>query len=411
MTEPAAEHVQPDSFAYQAQTPEGQTLAGTIDAPGMEQAQRLLQNLRLRVLRIEPARRPPVPPRTKALGGEDFLGFNQQLAHLTTAGLPIEHGLRLIAQDMRTGRLRATVEAVATDLEAGTPLDQAFERHRDKFPPLYARLVAAGVATGNLPGLLLSLGRHMEMVYRLRATLWRVMAYPLMVLVALGIILLFLSTSIVPQFEKIFRDFGTKLPAITQLLISTSGWMPRLLLGIAIGALLIFVLWQVAKRTGHDRVVVDAVVVPLPLIGPVIRRNLVARWCDAVRLGVDAGLDLPRAIELAGDAVASPRLRRDGEELIGAISSGRPPDAVVGSTRLLPAIVPAAMTLAAQNNDLARTLGTLGEMYQQQAETRLNLIPGLLTPVLVVLIALLIGFTILALFAPFITLIRTISGG
>src|SRR5688500_5693996 len=98
----------PSSFAYQAQTVEGQSVAGTIDAPGIEHAQRLLANLRLRVLRIEPADGTR-QPRTKALNGEDFLAFNQQLTHLTSAGLPVEHGLRLIAQDMRTGRLRATV--------------------------------------------------------------------------------------------------------------------------------------------------------------------------------------------------------------------------------------------------------------------------------------------------------------
>src|SRR5688572_10064484 len=209
MTETTAEKF--DSFAYQAQTPEGQTVAGTIDATNVEQAQRLLQNLRLRVLQIEPAQRGPRPT---ALNGEDFLSFNQQLTHLTTAGLPIEHGLRLIAQDMRTGRLRATVQEVASELERGTPLEQAFEKHRDKFPPLYARLIAAGVATSNLPGMLLNLGRHMEMIYRLRAMLWRVLSYPLMVLIALGMILLFLSTAIIPQFEKIFRDFGVKLPAM-----------------------------------------------------------------------------------------------------------------------------------------------------------------------------------------------------
>ena len=409
MTETATAETS-DAFAYQAQTAEGRTLAGTIDAANVEQAQRLLQDLRLRVLRIEPVRR-AVTPRTATLGGEDFLTFNQQLTHLTTAGLPIEHGLRLIAQDMRTGRLRATVRAVASELESGTPLDQAFEKHREKFPPLYARLVAAGVATGNLPGMLLGLGRHMEMIYRLRAMLWRVLAYPLMVLIGLALILYFLATSLIPQFDAIFRDFGTRLPWITQVLISSSGWMPRLLIGIGVAVALVFILWQVAKLSGHSRAVVDAVVVPLPLIGPVIRRNLVARWCDAVRLGVEAGLDLPRAIELAGEAVASPRLKRDGEELIGAISSGREADAVVGSTRMLPATVPAAMALAAQHNDLPRTLATLSEMYQQQAEVRLNLIPGLLTPVLILLVALLIGFTILGLFAPLISLIQNVSGG
>ena len=396
-----------DSFAYQAQTAEGQAVAGTIDASSIEQAQRLLQTLRLRVLEIAPTRR---PPRARPLGGEDFLSFNQQLTHLTAAGLPVEHGLRLIAQDMRTGHLRTTVEQVAAELERGTPLGEAFEKHREKFPPLYARLVSAGVATHNLPGMLLSLGRHMEMVYRLRATLWRVTAYPLMVLVALGLILFFLSWSIIPQFEMIFRDFGTKLPVLTQLMLDAARVMPAVLIAIGIVILVLPILWQLARVAGVDRAVLDTVILPLPLVGPVLKRNMIARWCDAVRLGTEAGLDLPRSIELAGEAVASPKLRRDGEEMIGAMQSGRTPDVVVGSTRLLPATVPAAITLAGNTGDLPRTLGTLSDMYQQQAENRLNLLPGLLTPLLILLVAVMIGIVVLGLFLPFISLIQTLTG-
>ena len=405
MTQMTADH--PDAFAYQAQTAEGQTLAGTIEAISVEHAQRLLQSLRLRVLQIEPVA--GRTPRAKRISGDDFLSFNQQLSHLTTAGLPIEHGLRLIAQDMRTGGLRTTVQQVAAELESGTPLDQAFAKHRDKFPPLYARLIAAGVAASNLPGMLLSLGRHMDMVYRLRAMLWRVFAYPIMVLAALGVVLLFLTMAVIPQFEKIFRDFGIKLPALTLFLLSSTKWMPVLLILIAAVAVLAALLWHFAKLGGQDRAIVDAVILPMPLVGPVIKRNMIARWCDAVRLGVEAGLDLPRAIELAGEAVASPRLMRDSFEIIGAINSGKAPDAVIGSTRLLPATVPAAMTLAQQNNDLPRTLATLSEMYQQQAETRLNLVPGLLMPIRVLIMAVLIGMVILGLFMPFISLIQSIS--
>src|SRR5687767_10587247 len=289
-----------DAFAYQGQTAEGQSVAGTVDAADVGLAQRRHEDFATRVPQVGPVRRGPRP---KALNGEDFLSFNQQLTHLTTAGLPIEHGLRLIAQDMRTGRLRATVQEVASELERGTPLEQAFEKHRDKFPPLYARLIAAGVATSNLPGMLLNLGRHMEMIYRLRAMLWRVLSYPLMVLIAAGLIMRFLASAIIAQSETIFRDFGVMLPGLTEMPLSSQGWVPRLLIGVGVAIVLIIILWQIAKATGHDRTFVDAVVLPLPLIGPVLRRNMIARWCDAVRLGVEAGLDLPRAVQLAGEAV------------------------------------------------------------------------------------------------------------
>src|ERR1043165_6288520 len=143
------------NFAYQAQTVEGQPISGTIEATDFEHATRLLQALRLRVLSLEPE---PVAPRPKPLRGEDFSIFNQQLAQLTAAGLPVEHGLRLIAQDMRSGRLAETIRQVAEELERGTPMGEAFEKYHTHFPPLYGKLVEAGVRSNNLPAMLLNLG-------------------------------------------------------------------------------------------------------------------------------------------------------------------------------------------------------------------------------------------------------------
>ena len=402
VTEPSI----PVSFAYQAQNEFGQAVAGTIDAPDASQAQRLLQSLRLRVIQIDPAAR---PPRTKAITGDDFLAFNQQLTHLTRAGLPVEHGLRLIAQDMRSGRMAETVRQIADDLERGTPLEQAFEKRHQHFPPMYGRLVAAGVHTSNLPAMLLNLGRHMELVYRLRAMLWRAMAYPLMVLAALGFVLVFLGLFVIPKFEAIFKDFGVKLPAITLAILNLARSTPSIVLIVGIFLAAALIVWVALRLSGHHRAAADLLVLPIPLIGPVLRRNLIARWCDAVRLGVQAGLDLPRAIALAGDAIGSPGLKHDSDDLIEAVQSGQRVDMLAGHTRVLPATVPAAMSLSIPNQDLAATLGTLSDMYQQQAETRLALLPSLLTPLLLILIAVAIGFVVLALFLPFISLIQAMT--
>jgi type IV pilus assembly protein PilC len=397
----------PLAFAYQAQTEQGQPVNGTIDAADAPQATRLLESLRLRVIEIAPV---PRPPRPKALRGDDFIAFNQQLTHLTRAGLPIEHGLRLIAQDMSSGRLAETVRQVADDLDRGTPLDQAFEKRHGQFPPMYGRLVAAGVQTSNLPGMLLNLGRHMEMVYRLRAMLWRAASYPLMVMGALTLVLLFLGIYVIPKFEAIFRDFGVRLPGATLLVLDLARAAPAAAIVVLILVIVVPLAWVLLRRTGRDRSVSDWLLLPMPLVGSVLKRNLIARWCDAVRLGVDAGLDLPRAIALAGDAVGSPRLQHDSEDLVQAVQSGQRVDVLAGHTRLLPATIPTAMSLSIPNQDLAATLGTLSEMYQQQAETRLAILPALLTPALIVIVAVAIGFVVMALFLPFITLIQALSG-
>src|SRR5213594_3429432 len=136
------------TFSYKAQTVDGgEALTGTIDAASADQARMRLETLRLRVIELGPAA--GTSPAVRPLRGEDFITFNQQLAHLTAAGLPLEHGLRLIAQDMRRGKVTDTIRQIASDLEKGEPLGRAFEKHASQFPVAYGRLIEAGVQTNN----------------------------------------------------------------------------------------------------------------------------------------------------------------------------------------------------------------------------------------------------------------------
>ena len=397
----------PTTFAYQAQTLDGAAISGTIDAPSLDHASRQLLGLRLRVIEIEPVGRPAA--KAKALRGADFLAFNQQLTQLTAAGLPVEHGLKLIARDMRSGRLSRTIEEVVAELERGTPLGEAFEKFQQRFPPLYGKLVAAGVRTNNLSGMLLNLGRHMELVTRLRSMLWRALSYPAMVMAALGVVLIFLGFVVIPQFGSLYRGFGIQLPGATTALMAAARWVPWVIIILLALIVLSPLIWQIVRLMGIDRPIVDHLIIPLPLVGPVLERNLIARWCDAVRLGVQAGLDLPAAIDLAGDAVGSPTLREDGQKLSDALAKGQPLDQAQ-PTRLLPTTVTTVIALGSQQHDLPNMLGTLSQMYQQQAETRLAMIPGVLTPILIIFISIVIGVVVAALFIPFLSLLRALMG-
>lgn len=393
-------------FSYNAQTIDGQRFAGTMEAVNAEEAARRLDAMRLRVLEIAPAQ---PPPRGRPLRGDDFAAFNQQLAQLTAAGMPVEQGLRLIAMDLRKGRMARTIEQVAAELERGTPLDQAFEKFGNQFPPLYGRLIRAGIKSNNLPGVLLNLGRHIEAIGRLRQSLWGVIAYPLFVLIVFCLLISFLAIAVLPQFEKVYADFHLRLPVITQALLAFGHIAPALVVALLVGFIGGPILWGVLQATGYGPTIIERIVIPLPLIGPIIRDNLLARWCDAARIAVDAGLDLPSALSLAGEATGSRQLTRDGQGLIAALAAGQPLN--TAKTRLLPPSVPATLQFASGTNDLGATLGSLAELYQRQANLRLAALPGILTPILVIVLALLIGFVIIALLGPIISLIEGISGG
>jgi type II secretory pathway component PulF len=391
------------TYAYDAQTDDGHRLSGTIEVTDAEEAMSRLRSMRLRVLALVPAQ--PKPPSTgKALRGDDFIAFNEQIAQLAAAGLPLEQGLRLIAADIHGRRLKSTLQSLATELESGTPLPQAFDKYRGNFPPLYGSLVQAGVRSGDLSGVLLGLGRHLELIQRLRSVLWRTISYPLFVLIAIGFLLSFLGILVLPQYATIFQDFHLRLPALTMLALELGRFAPALLvilIAIVLGGP---IAWKIAERLGYSTPIVEWVMVPSPLVGPVLRANMIARWCDAVRLGVQSGMDLPAAIELAGDATRSGRLTTDGKNLIDALANGRALN--TARTSILPATVPAAIQYASGHADLASTLGSLSEMYQRQAELRLSALPGILTPLLLLFIAIIVGALSAALMLPFVNLLE-----
>lgn len=402
------------TFAYRAQSLDGQPLSGTIDAATADQARERLESLRLRVLELEPAAAAATTTTGRGLRGDDFITFNQQLAHLTAAGLPMEQGLRLIAQDLRRGRVAATVRQIANDLEKGNSLGDSFQKYASRFPPAYGRLIDAGVRSSNLSGMLLSLGQHLQTVARLRSALWRALSYPIMVFLALCFVVAFIGHFVLPKFEVVFRDFGTRLPAITEFLLAGSRVLGTGAIVAAVLVILALVLWQVLRAAGRDEPMRDAIGLHLPLIGQTLKRSLISRWCDAVRLGINGGLDLPAAMRTAADAVGSPRLAREVEQLVLRIEGGQPLDDGGGRRGLIPATVLAAMELSSRQGGpgvLADVLATLSQMYQQQARAKVGLIPAILMPVMLGLLTVIIGFVIVAMFAPLITLIRSVSGG
>ena len=391
-------------YSYQAQTTQGRTLSGVIESRSANEARESLTGMNLRVLEIEQVDR---AKGASPIRGGDFAAFNQQLAQLTAAGLPVEVGLRLIARDMRNGRLAESVGRVASELEAGASLPDAFEKHRRLFPPLYGRLIDAGVRSNQLPAVLFNLGRHMEIMQRLRGTLWRAAGYPLVVLIGVVAVLVFIGYFIAPQFEAIFIDFDTDMPLLTLVVLGLAKWMLPIAMGICMAIVLGILVWAGLRASGKAQAAVDYLVMPLPLIGPVLRLNLIARWCDALKLGVQSGLDLPAALELASDAVASPLLRLDGQALIQTLESGRSLDEHP-RLNVAPETVPAAIHLASHRHDLPSLLENIAQMYQQQAEFRLVTLQSILSPILLIVLAVLIGGVISALFLPLVSVMRAV---
>lgn len=403
--EPVERHAPMQSFGYAAQMPDCTVMRGSVEAVSVEAARKELEHLGFTVIEFDAA---PKPAKGKPFRGDDFVAFNQQLAQMTEAGLPVERGLRLIAQDMGNNRLSATVRDIADDLDRGVSLKDAFEKHRGRFPSMYGSLMEVGVRSGNLPGMLLNLGRHLEMISRLRAALWRAASYPMLLLLALSGLVIFLGIAVLPGFVVIFEDFDTQLPVLTELVIDAGNWAPLLACGVILIVFAIPLTGYYLRVTGKDQAFADRFLIPMPIIGPVLRFNRSARWCDALQMAVSAGLDLPRAIHLAGEAVGSPTMRRDGQLLSDWIERGGDLQGFV-PPRSIPTTIIAAIELSPNHRDLPHALATITNLYEEQADIRVSSVQLMTAPVLMAGMAVLMGVVVMALFLPLVKLIQSVS--
>lgn len=413
------------SFVYRAQTNEGSTLHGVIEAADGDAARWQLQSLGLRLIELEAAEGKPA--RGKPVRGDDFIAFNQQLAQLVKAGLPVERGLRLMAGEMK-GRLAATLRQVADDMAAGQSLADAFDRQRDRFPSGYARLVEAGVKSGNLADVLANLSRHLELTGRMRGALWRTLAYPIVMIVALLGVLWFMDALVLPAFRELTGELvmrspqraytslwtmeevqpEPKWPLLTQLLFWVAAAAPWVLGLLVVGGTALALAWGRLQMRGADHFWIERLLGKLPLVGSVLRYDSLARWCDGVRIAVRSGLDLPASIELAGDVAGSPTLNVDGELLIDTLREGQrladaPPLARVSPSTVL------AMDLGAARGDLPQTMATLSDLYEQQARHRIDVAAAVLQPVMIVVLGIFVGVMIGGLYSVLTHLINSVT--
>jgi type II secretory pathway component PulF len=315
-----------------------------------------------------------------------------------------------MASEMRKPQARA-VEQIAAELEKGTPIGEAFASHKNMFPPLYGMLLDAGVRTNNLPGMLLNIGRHVETIQRLRAALWRAASYPLMVLIALALLLSFFWFYLMPEFVTL-----TTMPPDWNLGPQPNAWVAVAVNDLS-GAMLVLV-WIVlilvlgtmlVSRSAWGRRTLQPLVNSVPLIGPILRWNLLARWCDALYLGIEAGLDLPAALVLAGGSIDSRSLNEASRRMSEAVSAGRDMDGETLPRLMLP-LIPAALQLAARQNDLPAAAANLAAMYRDQAEVRLSVLPQILSPILLMFIAVGVGLAIASMLLPLVMWLRFLNG-
>lgn len=395
-------------FAYQSVTESGRLMTGTVEASGPEQAEQMLREMRLHVNSIEKVNDTPSPT---AVGKNEFLLFNQQLASLTQAKIPLERGLRELAADAGSGKMARLINEITDELERGVSLDEAVEKRKAHFPPLYSQILKAGLESGRLSEMLTNLNRHLEVELQTRRIIVEALCYPAVVLSLMAVILTFLMVLLVPSFAEIMRDMSdgkATLPFLTRQVFFLSEYVVHFWVAVGIAAAGGVIGWKMLSATAGGRRMRERFLIRLPLVGRVYESGLLARLSEAMAVLTAAGCTLPQTVRLAGHSGRSELVQQDCELLAGQIEQGQGVFEGGARCRIIPRLFLYAVQLATQRNELYDSLTSLGQMYSQQTIARQGRTRALLMPAMIIVVGGIVGLVVFAMFLPMVMMIQVL---
>jgi len=396
------------TFTYNALTSTGRLMKGSVEAGSREEADELLKQMQLEVSLIEKAK--PEKART-AIGRNEFLLFNQQLASIAKAGIPLERGLRELAADVSSRSMRKLIEDVAGELEAGVSIEQAFEKREKAFPPLYSRILKAGVQTGRLSEMLTSLNRHIEMTNQTRRIIFEAVTYPAIILALGMVIITFVFLFIIPQFQVVLTEMvgPGRLPALTSFFFNIAKNVVPFWTGVAIVVAAIIVLAAVLSSHAAGRRFKESVVMKIPVMGRLYHSSILSKMAEAMAMMVAAGADMPTCLRLSAGASGSEKLILESQTVATQVEQGANILEAGQFCRVIPRLFLYSIQLGTQRNELQDNLHSLGQMYAEQARCGQARLQTVLLPVMLLLVGGFLFLTILAMFLPMIQVITSLS--
>ena len=395
-------------FEYRSVTTGGRLMTGTIEATDIEQAKTSLDDLNLQVTELEKTKEPAAP---KGIGHNEFILFNEQLASLTKAGIPLEQGLRELAHDAGSSKMRSLINSAAGDLEQGLPIEKAIGKRQKDFPPLYGMILKSGVETGRLSEMLTNLNRHLQVELRTKRIIIESLTYPAVVIALAALIVSGLLLLVIPAFGEVLNDMsggGAGLPFLTQFILNLSEhvWEIWLWIGVAIGTMLVF--WMSLSTSTRGRRAKERFFWSLPLVGRVCKNGLLARFSECMSILVNAGCTLDAAVELSGQSSSSELLKQDCAILAAQLQQGTNFLEAGMNCKTIPRLFLYSVQLGTQRNELKENLNSLGRMYASKTFSLQSQMQAILMPLLLILLGGIVGGIVLAMFLPMVKMIEVL---
>ena len=416
-------------FQYQALNSSGQDVKDVIEAASQEEAYAKLRSRGFYPQSIkEKAVKRSVKKKATAeavsgtsrkmpisFGGvprKQLVNFTRQLSTLQDAGLPILRSLQILEQQQKPGLLKAIVGGVCDEVEGGGSLSESMGKYPKAFDKLYVNMIAAGEAGGVLDLILNRLADFMEKAAKLKKKVVGAMIYPaVVIMIAVGVVSMIMIV-VIPKFTQIFKDFKTEIPGITKFLMAMADWF-----GPGYGwAYLIatpFVLggtMRLLKMSEGGRYFVDACLLKIPILGGILSKTAIARFTRTLGTLVSAGVPILDALNITKETCGNEVFSRALVKVHDSIREGESMADPLRATKVCDAIVVNMVDVGEETGDLDKMLIKVADNYDNDVDVLVGSLISILEPVMVVVLGVIVGFIVIALFAPMVSLLNAASG-
>ena len=379
--------------------------SGQITASSSREARRLLREKGLFVLDIKEYK--PIERKninfslTKPkINVKEITLFSRQFATLIEAGIPISRSLYILTQNTRNKQFAKILNNIRTQIEQGTSLSVALSKYDKIFPPIYIDMVASGEVSGALHEVLDRLASYMENEKSIKSKVKSAFIYPTVVLVVAIAVVFLMLIYVIPKFIPIFEDMGEQLPLPTRMLLNLSEFMQTSWWMLIVGFLVMLIAIGIYRQTPMGRKQTDILKLKIPIIGDVISKSAIARFCRTLETLQRSGVPLIQSLGIVGKTSGNYVIQRAVENSITSLENGEGISAPLAESGAFPVLVTQMISIGEETGELEQILTKIADFYEEEVGIAVATMTSLIEPIITVFLGVLIGFIAVAIIMP-----------
>ncbi|HEY4493086.1 MAG TPA: type II secretion system F family protein [Candidatus Paceibacterota bacterium] len=379
-------------FFYKAVSKDGKDSEGSIESSSIDSAISLLQKRDLVIVDIKPVEDKSASthrfPFTGGVKMKDVVILSQQLSTLIGANVPILTTFRLLASETESKSLQAKLTQIVDDIQGGVSVSTAMAKHPEVFSTFYVSLVKASEESGKMPETFKFLAEYLERSYQLVQKAKNALVYPIFVIVVFTMVMVLMLVMVIPQLTGILLESGQEIPLFTRMIIGTSDFF------VNYGVILLFlvivlgiVLWRYSKTAG-GKYSIDRFKLSIPYVGTLYKKMYLSRISDNMNMMLESGIPVIRSMEVTADVVGNEVYKKILLEAADTVKSGSALSDVFAYYSEFPSIVAQMTRIGEETGKMDYVLKTLSRFYSREVESTIDLLVGLIEPILIVVLGL-----------------------